>query len=227
MKLCLHQLHNNLSSSTPQQSSIQISPSSSGILDAKKIKAVRSASCSRRNFSTKLVDELFDEDTRKRSNVAGKLGKLKLNPVLIDYESLTLQFYHVQYSESEKTEWAKCVIAINEIVIAVLYQTKLYHIMYCRISVFITMDMYVPAQLTKMNFTLIIKKRTPSLALTWSHGSIITLSLLLSKVKRNKYSHRRQVIASQQPASTSNGSMQQWRSLLSCIRVRSSVTAII
>ena len=40
-------------------------------------------------------------------------------------------------------------------------------------------------------------KRTPSLVLAWSHGSIIRLSLLLSKVKRNKHSHRRQVIASQ------------------------------
>ena len=56
--------------------------------------------------------------------------------------------------------------------------------------------------------TQAIKRRTPSLVLAWSHGSIITLSLLLSKVKRNKHSHRRQVIASQQPASTSNGSMQ-------------------
>ena len=91
--ICAH--FETVSSSTPQQSSIPISPSSSGILDAEKIKAVRSTSC---------------------SNVAGKLGKLKLNPVLIDYESLTLQFYHVQYSESEKTEWAKCVIAINKIV---------------------------------------------------------------------------------------------------------------
>lgn len=85
-------------------------------VDAEKIKAVRSASCSRRKFSAKLVAELFNEGTRKHSNVARKLGKLKLNPVLIDYESLTLQFYPVQYSEYEKTEWVKCVIAINKIV---------------------------------------------------------------------------------------------------------------
>ena len=75
--------------------------------------------------------------------------------------------------------------------------------------------------------TQAMKRRIPSLVLAWSLGSVITFSLLLSKVKRNKHSHRRQVIASQQPASTSNGSMQQWRSPLSCIRVRSSVTAII
>ena len=50
-------------------------------------------------------------------------------------------------------------------------------------------------------------RRTTSLVLAWSHGSVITLSSLLFKVKRNKHSHRRQVIASQQPAmaACSNG----------------------
>ena len=111
--ICAH--FETVSSSVPQQSGIPISQSSSGILDTEKIKAVRSASCSRRNFSAKLVAEIFDKDTRQRSNVAGRLGKLKLNPVLIDYvKSLTFQFYPVQYSESEKAEWAKCVISIDE-----------------------------------------------------------------------------------------------------------------
>ena len=100
---------------TPEQSSQLTAASSSGILDSKTIKAVRSASCSRRNFSARLVVELFDEDTRKRSNVKGKLGKLKLNPVLVDYvKSVTFQFYPLENSESEKAAWAKCVIFIDE-----------------------------------------------------------------------------------------------------------------
>ena len=88
---------------------------SSGILDSEKIKATCSASCSRRNFSARLVAELFDEDPRKHSNVSGKLGKLKLNPVLMDYaKSLVFQFYPLEHSESEKVEWGRCVIAIDE-----------------------------------------------------------------------------------------------------------------
>ena len=79
------------------------------------MKATRSASCSRRNFSARLVAELFDEDTRKPSNVSGKLSKLKLNPVLMDYaKSLVFQFYPLEHSESEKVEWGRCVIAIDE-----------------------------------------------------------------------------------------------------------------
>lgn len=62
-----------------------------------------------------MVREMFDEDTMKRSNVAGKLGKLKMNPVLIEYiKSLTFQYYPIEPFEKEKTEWAKCVIAIDE-----------------------------------------------------------------------------------------------------------------
>ena len=102
-------------STTPPPSSLPTAQSSSGLLDVEKIKAARSASCSRRNFFAKIVAELFDEDTRKRSNVAGKFGKLKLNPVLMDYaKSLAFQFYPLEHFESEKTEWAKCVIAIDE-----------------------------------------------------------------------------------------------------------------
>ena len=55
----------------------------SGILDSDQIRFIRSGSCSRRNFAAKLVVALFDEATRKRCNVSGKMGKFKLNPVLI------------------------------------------------------------------------------------------------------------------------------------------------
>ena len=44
-------------------------------------------SCSRKNFATKLVGELFDENTRKKSNVSGWLGKAKLNAVVMDYST--------------------------------------------------------------------------------------------------------------------------------------------
>ena len=88
----------------------------SGILDADQIKFVRSGSCSRRNFAAKLVVALFDEATRRRCNVSGKLGKSKLNPVLIQYvKSLTFQFYPLEHHENEKGEWAKCVVSIDEV----------------------------------------------------------------------------------------------------------------
>ena len=52
----------------------------------------------------------------KRSNVAGKLGKLKLNPVLVDYiKSLTFQHFPLEQNQSKKAEWAQCVIAIDEL----------------------------------------------------------------------------------------------------------------
>jgi len=53
---------------------------SEGILRAELVRKIRKNSCSCRNFSAKLNVLLFDKDTRKRSNVAGKMGKLKLNP---------------------------------------------------------------------------------------------------------------------------------------------------
>ena len=71
-------------------------------------------SCSRRNFSTRLVRKLFDESTRRQSNVHGKLGKSKLNPVIMDYvKSLTFQYYPLEGYESEQQEWARCVVAID------------------------------------------------------------------------------------------------------------------
>ena len=88
---------------------------SSGMLEPAKLQSLLKRSCSRRNFAVNMVREMFDEDTMKRSNVAGKLGKLKMNPVLIEYiKSLTFQYYPIEPFEKEKTEWAKCVIAIDE-----------------------------------------------------------------------------------------------------------------
>ena len=88
----------------------------SGILEQERINSIRQGCCSRRNFAAKLVVALFNEDTRRRSNVGGKLGKLKLNPVLIQYvRSLAFQYYPPEHHESEKAAWAKCVISIDEV----------------------------------------------------------------------------------------------------------------
>ena len=95
-------MHFETVATTPKQSRLPTVPSS-GIFNTDKTKAPHSASCSRRNFSARLVTELFDEDTRKCSNVSGKLGKLKLNPVLMYYAKyLAFQFYPLEHSESEK-----------------------------------------------------------------------------------------------------------------------------
>jgi len=88
---------------------------SAGILDDDDIQWIKRKSCSRKNFASRLVHELFDEETRKKSNVAGKLGKLKLNPVLMEYvKSSTFQHYPLEQHEKEKEEWAQCIISIDE-----------------------------------------------------------------------------------------------------------------
>ena len=83
-----------------------------GILRAGLVRKLRKNSCSRRNFAAKLVEVLFDKDTRKRSNVAGKWGKRKLNPILMDYiKSLSFQ---LEEGEKQSNEWAQCVVAIDK-----------------------------------------------------------------------------------------------------------------
>ena len=86
-----------------------------GILRAELVRKLRRKSCSRRNFSAKLNEVLFDKDTRKRSNVAGKMGKLRLNPILMDYiKSLAFQHFPLEKDENQNSEWARCIIAIDE-----------------------------------------------------------------------------------------------------------------
>ena len=68
----------------------------------------------KKNFATKLVCKLFNEDIRKKSNVAGELWNAKLNPVVIEYiKSLTFQHYLLDAGESEDKEWKSCIIAID------------------------------------------------------------------------------------------------------------------
>ena len=58
-----------------------------GILKAELVRKLRKNSYSHRKLSARLVEVLFDKDTRKRSNVAGKMGKMRLNPILMKYMS--------------------------------------------------------------------------------------------------------------------------------------------
>ena len=79
------------------------------------ITRLRIKSCSRKNFAVKLNEVTFDKESRSRSNVAGKFGKLKLNPILIKYiKSLVFQHYPLEEGEKQEIEWAQCVVAINE-----------------------------------------------------------------------------------------------------------------
>ena len=69
---------------TPEStvSAISITPSTdenlndAGFLTPQYLNNMLKKCCSRKNFATKLVCKLFNEDIRKKSNVAGKLGKL-------------------------------------------------------------------------------------------------------------------------------------------------------
>ena len=107
---------------TPEStvSAISITPSTdenlndAGFLTPQYLNNMLKKCCSRKNFATKLVCKLFNEDIRKKSNVAGKLGKAKLNPVVIEYiKSLTFQHYPLEAGESEEKEWKSCIIAID------------------------------------------------------------------------------------------------------------------
>ena len=101
---------------TPTPTHFETVTTSAGWIEQGRIFYLRQKSCFRCNLCAKLNQEIFDEQTRKRSNVAGKLGKLKLNPVLVDYiKSLAFQHFPLEQNKSEKAEWGQCVIAIDEL----------------------------------------------------------------------------------------------------------------
>ena len=85
-------------------------------LSQAELTAIYKSSCSRRNFSARLVSRLFDEEVRKHSNVAGKAGKEPLNPVIMDYvKSTVFQFYPLESAESLKKAWSLCVVSIDSL----------------------------------------------------------------------------------------------------------------
>jgi len=85
------------------------------ILRAELVRKLWKNSYSHQNFSARLVEVLFDKDTRKRSNVAGKMGKMRLNQILMDYvKSLAFQHFPSEEGERQSNEWVQCVVAIDE-----------------------------------------------------------------------------------------------------------------
>ena len=104
---------NSSLSSDSNFGSPSVQASSSGIPHV-MVRELMDQSCSRRNFSARLSRKMFDESTRSQCNVNGKMGKGKLNPVIINYiRSLTFQCYPLEAHEKEHDEWARCIVAID------------------------------------------------------------------------------------------------------------------
>ena len=82
-------------------------------LDPSKLSYIRAQSCSRENFSSKLVKELFTMEERSKSNVKGIMGKKKLDQQRIAYvQAVTFENYPCPLSE-QKAAWSKCIKAID------------------------------------------------------------------------------------------------------------------
>ena len=57
---------------------------------------------------------MVDKSTRMQCNVNEKMGKGKLNPLVIDYiKLLTFQCYPLEAHEKEQEQWARCIVAID------------------------------------------------------------------------------------------------------------------
>ena len=71
-------------------------------------------SCSRGNMASKLVRNLFDETTRKTSNVNGR-NKKRLDPTIMAYvKRKCFEFFPSTGSDRVQEDWAKCILAIDE-----------------------------------------------------------------------------------------------------------------
>ena len=76
---------------------------------------LKNSAASRKNFAVKVIRMFFTEEERARSNVRGKGGKSRLNPVKIDFvKKKTFEMWPLQTFELEKKAWADCVCAIDE-----------------------------------------------------------------------------------------------------------------
>ena len=107
--------NSNISDIPASVEEVETAGCSGGILQSAKLMAIRKGSCSRKNFAARLNAELFDEETRMKSNVSGKDKKLKLNPVLVDYiRSVVFQYWPLKEDEKFDKEWRACRIAIDE-----------------------------------------------------------------------------------------------------------------
>ena len=84
-----------------------------GDLEAAKLSSLRATSCSRENFASKLVKELYTNDDRLTCNVRGVAGKDKFDEKKMTYiQDLTFKNYPCTLAE-RKTAWGKCIKAID------------------------------------------------------------------------------------------------------------------
>ena len=68
----------------------------------------------RRSLAAALVNELFDTETRLRSNVRGR-GKDKLDPKRIDYvKKKCFEMFPSDRDADEKKDWDDCIVAIDD-----------------------------------------------------------------------------------------------------------------
>ena len=85
------------------------------LLTSGEVSQIYLKSCSRKNFSSLLVKELFSEEVRKSSNVSGKLGKKQLDPNIIEYVKVTtFERWPLAQAEKMEKEWQECKAAIDE-----------------------------------------------------------------------------------------------------------------
>lgn len=90
-------------------------PLSDNLITQYMINEAKLRSSSRSNFATNLVRQLFDEDTRAKSNISGLCKKDKLDPKKIDaVKKTTFQVFPMTYGENSLVAWKKCHVAIDE-----------------------------------------------------------------------------------------------------------------
>ena len=84
-----------------------------GALEAAILSSLRASSCSRENFASKLVKELYTNDDRLTCNVRGVLGKEKFDEKKMTYiQDLTFKNYPCALVE-RRAAWGKCIEAID------------------------------------------------------------------------------------------------------------------
>ena len=89
------------------------SSNNKGGLEPLTFSYLRANSCSRENFVSKLVKELFTAEERMVCNVKGVMGKKKLDEQKMKYiRAVTFENYPCGVNE-QKAGWSKCVKAID------------------------------------------------------------------------------------------------------------------
>ena len=79
-----------------------------------RLVTLRAQSCSRGNFATNLMRELYTEQERLVSNVRGKNSKKKFSPNRMDkIRAASFDMFPLRHKEKEKEAWAECIKAID------------------------------------------------------------------------------------------------------------------